>query len=260
MTTPEFVGRPNVTLLNDQTTFGPEEWHGTFVASVAAAAANGVGIVGVYPQAALEIWDASPVSNIVSFSAAVGIETAAQHCPTVINLSFGSLSPSPLITDAIIYAQHRGCLVVASGGNDGQHGSPPTFPAGQAHVLTVAATDENDAAADFSTVSPTNDLAAPGVGIIGAVTLSFDPTGFSTAGRDELLGADRGRGRSVDLDGAADARRDAAVPAAALHAHATSARRASTPRRATASSTSRPPSPLRRRRATRSSRTTTSTR
>ena len=179
VTTPEFVGRPNVTLLNDQTTFGPEEWHGTFVASVAAAAANGVGIVGVYPQAALEIWDASPVSNIVSFSAAVGIETAAQHCPTVINLSFGSLSPSPLITDAIIYAQHRGCLVVASGGNDGQHGSPPTFPAGQAHVLTVAATDENDAAADFSTVSPTNDLAAPGVDIIGAVTLSFDPTGFS---------------------------------------------------------------------------------
>ena len=180
VTTPEFAGRPNVTLLNDQTTFGPEEWHGTFVASVAAAAANGVGIVGVYPQAALEIWDASPVSNIISFSAAVGIETAAQHCPTVINLSFGSLSPSPLITDAIIFAQHRGCLVVASGGNDGQHGSPTTFPASQAHVLTVAATDENDAAADFSTVSPTNDLAAPGTDIIGAVSLAFDPTGFST--------------------------------------------------------------------------------
>ena len=180
VTTPEFAGRPNMTLLNDQTTFGPEEWHGTFVASVAAAAANGVGIVGVYPQAALEIWDASPVSNIISFSAAVGIETAAQHCPTVINLSFGSLSPSPLITDAIIFAQHRGCLVVASGGNDGQHGSPTTFPASQAHVLTVAATDENDAAADFSTVSPTNDLAAPGTDIIGAVSLAFDPTGFST--------------------------------------------------------------------------------
>ena len=58
-------------------------------------AANGVGIVGVYPQAALEIWDASPVSNIVSFSAAVGIETAAQHCPTVISLSFGSREPEP---------------------------------------------------------------------------------------------------------------------------------------------------------------------
>lgn len=179
-TTPEFAGRPNVTLLNDQSVNGPEEWHGTVVASVAAAAANGVGIVGVYPQASLQIWDASPVGGIVSFSAAVGIETAAQHCPTVISLSFGSRSPSPQIADAIVYAQHRGCLVVASAGNDGQQGSPTSYPAAQAHVLTVAATDQNDAAASFSTAAATNDLAAPGVGIIGAVPLAHDPTGFTT--------------------------------------------------------------------------------
>jgi hypothetical protein len=181
VTTPEFAGRPDVTLLNSQTVSGPDEWHGTVVASVAAAAANGVGIVGIYPQAALEIWDASPVSNVVTFSAAVGIETVAQHCPAVISLSFGSRDPSSQITQAIIYAQHRGCLVVASAGNDGQRGSPPSYPAAQAHVLTVAATDENDTVADFSTAAPTNDLAAPGTDIIGAVPLARDPSGFTPA-------------------------------------------------------------------------------
>ena len=180
VTTPEFAGRPDVTLFNNQTVFGPEEWHGTVVASVAAAAANGVGIVGIYPQAALEIWDASPVSNIATFSAAVGIETAAQHCPTVISLSFGSRDPSPQIEQAIVYAQHRGCLVVASAGNDGQRGSPVSYPAAQAHVLTVAATDQNDTVADFSTAAPTNDLSAPGTNIVGAVPLARDPTGFTT--------------------------------------------------------------------------------
>jgi len=180
VTTPEFAGRPDVTVLNSQTTFGPDEWHGTLVASVAAAPVNGVGIVGVYPQATLEIWDSSPVSGILSFSAAVGIETVAQHCPAVISLSFGSRSPSPLITDAILLAQRRGCLVVASAGNDGAQGSPPSYPASQEHVLTVAATDRNDQAAPFSTVSPMNDLAAPGTGILGAVPLTYDPSGFTT--------------------------------------------------------------------------------
>ena len=49
-THPEFAGRPNTTFLNGQTTFGREEYHGTIVASIAAAPENGVGIVGVYPD------------------------------------------------------------------------------------------------------------------------------------------------------------------------------------------------------------------
>ena len=60
-TNPEFAGRPNTTFLNDQTVDGPGEYHGTAVASLAVAAANGVGIVGVYPQAAFQSFDASPV-------------------------------------------------------------------------------------------------------------------------------------------------------------------------------------------------------
>ncbi len=52
-THPEFAGRPDTTFLNTQTTSGTREFHGTFVASVAAAPENGIGMVGVYPTAAL---------------------------------------------------------------------------------------------------------------------------------------------------------------------------------------------------------------
>jgi Subtilase family len=178
-TSPEFAGRPDTTFMNDQTVDGPEEWHGTAVASVAAAPENGVGIVGVYPQAALQLWDASPTGAISTVSAVTGIETAAQHCPGVINLSFGSTQPSAPLQGAILDAFHNGCLVVASAGNDGANGHPD-FPAAYAHVLTVAANDQNDSVPSFSSEGPWIDLAAPGVGIVAAVPLSHDPSGYSS--------------------------------------------------------------------------------
>jgi Subtilase family len=178
-TNPEFSARPNTTFLNDQTVDGPAEWHGTAVASIAAAPANGVDILGVYPQAALQVWDASPTPGVSTFSAIAGIETAAQHCPGVISLSFGSTQPNSQLQAAVLEAFRNGCLVVASAGNDGATGRPD-FPAAYPHVLTVAATDGNDTVASFSSEGAWVDLAAPGVGIIGAVPLSHDPSGYST--------------------------------------------------------------------------------
>ena len=168
---PLFSGRANTTFLNDQSVSGRDEFHGTAVASVA---------LSIYPQAALESWDASPTSQIVDLSAAEGIVTAALHCPAVINLSFGGASFDQALEDAVVYAQHRGCLVVAAAGNGGLSGSPPVYPAGYTHVLTVGANDQNDQVAMFSTVAPGIDLSAPGVSIDGSVPLSHDPSGTST--------------------------------------------------------------------------------
>ena len=179
-THPEFAGRPSTTFLNDQTVDGPAEFHGTVVASLAAAPANGVGIVGVYPQAALQSWDASPLTGLQEFSLADGITAAAAHCPGVINLSFTGTNPSTVLEDAILVAFHNGCLVVAAVGNNGQQGSPATYPAAYPHVLTVGATDSNDAVAPFSTLSPALDLAAPGAGLVGAVPLSRNPSGYES--------------------------------------------------------------------------------
>jgi subtilase family protein len=180
-THPEFAGRPNTTFLNGQTTFGRDEFHGTAVASVAAAPDNGVGIDGVYPQATLDIFDASPTFNgITDFTAAVGIQAAATHCPAVINLSFGGTEPDPNLQAAILAAYRNGCLIVAAVGNNGTEGSPAAYPAAWPHVFTVGASDESDAVTVFSNSSPGMDLVAPGVDITGAVPLTRDPSGYES--------------------------------------------------------------------------------
>jgi hypothetical protein len=177
-THPEFAGRPDTSFLNDQTVNGRDEYHGTAVASIAAAPENGVGIVGVYPQAVLQSFDASPTSAVLDLVAVTGLQAAAQRCPGVINLSFGSARSDPAIEDAILTAFHSGCLVVAAAGNSGEQGSPVTYPAAYPHVLTVGATDGTDNVVSFSTTSPSLDLAAPGVNMIGAVPVSRSPSGY----------------------------------------------------------------------------------
>ncbi len=129
MSHPEFAGRPNTTVLNPQTTGGDDEDHGTEVASVLAAPNNGVGIVGVYPDAVLRIWDASPFGILNESAAIQGIVEAARRGPGVINLSFGGEDDNPLLHDAILFAFRSGSIVVAAAGNDGFEGSPKNFPA-----------------------------------------------------------------------------------------------------------------------------------
>jgi len=79
ITHPEFATRPNTILMNRQTTSEDDEDHGTEVSSVIGAPNNGVGIVGVYPDAVLRVWDASPFGILNEASAIQGIAEAARH-------------------------------------------------------------------------------------------------------------------------------------------------------------------------------------
>ncbi len=180
-TQPDFAGRSNTTFLNAQTVVGREEYHGTAVASAAAAPDNGFALDGVYPDAALEIWDASPTPFGITDGAAIaGIQAVSAHCPAVINLSFGSTNPDPGLQDAILDAVRQGCLVVAAAGNSGDEGSPTTYPAAWPHVFTVAATDQNDVVAPFSTTSPATDVAAPGTAFVADVPMNRSPNGYDS--------------------------------------------------------------------------------
>jgi Subtilase family len=181
VTHPEFASRPNTTMMNDQSLLFDEDDHGTEVASVVGAPVNGIGIAGVYPEAVLRSWDASPFGFITTSSAVRGIVAAANGGPGVINISFGSQDTEPLIENAILYAVRRGSLVVASAGNDGLFGNALSYPASYPHVLTVAATSETGATATFSSRSADVDLAAPGDDITVAEPLSYDPSGFISA-------------------------------------------------------------------------------
>jgi Subtilase family len=181
---PEFAGRPSTTPLNTQSVAGPTEEHGTAVASTVAAPPNGQGVVGVYPQAALQVWDASPSAPGISLSDVLaGLDAAVRRGPSVINLSLGSPYRDPLLEAMITVAYGNGSLVVAASGNDRQRGNPLEYPASFAHVLTVGATDIGGRSASFSGASQFVDLVAPGqaipVAIPGGGYSYFNGTSFA---------------------------------------------------------------------------------
>jgi subtilisin family serine protease len=177
LTHPEFKSRPNTTALNAQTVVSADDVHGTAVSSIVGAPSNGVGLVGVYPQAALQEWDFGDrsLSEILA-----GIDAATKRGRGVINISGGFLGFDALLEQAVDRALRRGSIVVAAVGNDREQGSPSFVPASLPHVLTVGATDQSDHVAFFSNRSSALDLAAPGVAMPVAVPTFYDPSGYST--------------------------------------------------------------------------------
>jgi len=177
---PEFAGRPNTAILNTQNiSGGGEEFHGTAVASVAAAPTNGVGIVGVYPQAVLQAWDASPTGQLTVGDEVRGIVAAIGRGRSVINLSLGASQYLPIEEEAVLAAFGTGSLIVVAAGNEREKGNPLDYPASYNHVLTVGSTGNTDAVSPFSNRSPYMDLAAPGESIPAAIPTSIFADGYS---------------------------------------------------------------------------------
>ncbi|GIM93320.1 S8 family peptidase [Paractinoplanes toevensis] len=142
--------------------------HGTHVAgTIAAATGNGTGIAGIAPDVRI-----LPVrvlgDNGAGYMsvAAQGVIWAADHGADVINLSISGPAEEQSMTYAIAYARGKNVVVVAAAGNDRQKGNPVSFPGAGPGVIAVAATDQGDAVAPFSTAGNYVDIAAPGSGIV----------------------------------------------------------------------------------------------
>src|SRR5439155_4053926 len=160
--------------------------HGTWLASIAAAATdNGEGIAGVdYASASImpvQVLDATGTgqdSDIID-----GVVWAADHGADVILMGFSNPGFSQALQDAVSYAWSKGAVVVAATGNEGS--SSPTYPAGDADVMGVSATDSTDSLWSSSNYGPDAFIAAPGVGItadaVGGGTRSVTGTSASAA-------------------------------------------------------------------------------
>lgn len=148
--------------------------HGTHVAGTAAALDNNVGVVGVAPKAGLYAVKVLNSSGSGSSSGVVqGVEWAIQNGMDVINMSLGSSAHSQAIQDVVdaAYYEHD-ILVVAAAGNEGNAsgtGDTVGYPAQYDSAFAVAATDENDQRASFSSTGPAVDISAPGVNILSTV-------------------------------------------------------------------------------------------
>jgi subtilase family protein len=146
------------------------DFHGTATATVAAAPANGVGILGVWPGAhALNL----PMPTEISCSdSARTIAAAIKAKAAVINMSYGSRSACLPEYEQVERAVRTGIVPVAAAGNEFDQGNPLEFPASLPHVLTIAAIGTDDKATSFSSRSAAIDLSAPGEGILTAVPVS----------------------------------------------------------------------------------------
>ena len=147
--------------------------HGTEVASVAAGAFNGVGVLGVFPGAPVLSVGLPP--EIKCFDAADAILAAANAGAKVINLSIGSVDDCATMFGAVQIAFAKGSLVVAAAGNEFAQGNPVIFPAAYPHVLSVASLDPSLRSSGFSSANAAVDVAAPGVNVPAATAGAFDP-------------------------------------------------------------------------------------
>jgi subtilisin family serine protease len=174
---PDFAGRPDTFSLNRQNVSreDPDSYHGTMVASTAAAAVNGVGAEGIYPLAALRTYD---LEDLTDASLIAGLARAVAAGPSVINLSIGGSTASRAEYEAIQFAIGTGSLVVAAAGNELEAGNPTLFPASYPHVLTVGATDREGNASVFSSTSLAVDVSAPGEDLPLQHPADFDPAAF----------------------------------------------------------------------------------
>lgn len=139
--------------------------HGTAIAGIIAAVTNnGVGVAGLCPNCMLLPVKVLNASGSGAYSTiASGIRYAADKGAKVINLSLGGAAGSTTLQDAITYANSKGALLACGAG--GSNSSTPMYPAYYTPCVAVAATDQNDNKASFSSYGTWVDTSAPGVSI-----------------------------------------------------------------------------------------------
>ncbi len=126
--------------------------HGTFVASLVTLVAPDARILPI------RVLNGDGVGS--DWSVALGIHYAIDHGVEVINLSLSSTHESEIIEEAVERAADFGIVIVSAAGNFGT--DVPQFPAVESPVLGVAAVDEQDIKASFSSYNWDLTFTAPG--------------------------------------------------------------------------------------------------
>ncbi len=181
---PDLVGRilEGYDFVEDRPEVSDVHGHGTFVAGIIAANPNQIGIRGLFDYSEIvpvRVIDGS--GNATYEDVAKGIIYAVDHGAKVINLSIGGYAFSLLLEGAVDYALENGCILVASGGNDGL--KMAVYPAASPGVIGVGALGRNGDLLGLSNRGKHIDVVAPGefilsTGLLGQYAYS---TGTSAA-------------------------------------------------------------------------------
>ncbi len=176
---PEFAGRLSAASADVAGSRGldnPESDHGTNVAMVAAAARDGIGVVGMAFNSIIAMFRADTAGTcanndpndpkdgckLADSAIAQGVDRAIAAGAKVINLSLGGSSPSTSLRLAIARAASAGVVVVVAAGNDGastEAGVDPNNPdpfatglrqAGTGNVIIAGSVDKDNVFSAFS--------------------------------------------------------------------------------------------------------------
>ncbi len=168
--------------------------HGTHVAGIIGAVSNNAwGVAGtawnarIMPLRALDENGEGTIADVIE-----AIEFAADRNVNIVNMSFSGPDFSQALFNAMKAAPN--ILFIAAAGNDGisaiggNSDVTPHYPASfnLSHIISVAATDQNDDLANFSNYGVVSvDVAAPGTNILSTIP-SF-VTGITYSGAYHVI-------------------------------------------------------------------------
>ncbi len=152
---------------NDKNSTDPYDdgWnaHGTHMAGIISAKRDGVGVVGVAPEAsiyAVKVLDAGgfgAISDII-----LGIEWAVSNDMDIANISISG-DDSIMLKAACDAAQKAGLLIIAAAGNS--YGELASYPALYESVVAVGSVDGKNELGFFSPIDEAIEIVAPGLEI-----------------------------------------------------------------------------------------------
>lgn len=170
--------------------YDDDEGHGTHVAGIIAALANGTGVVGVAPN--VELYSIKALSEFGSgttTSIVKGIEWAIANDLDILNLSITSDENEPAIANALKVAYDKGMLLVGAAGNKGvAETSTVTYPAKYEQVIAVGAVTEKNTKLLESSVGSEVEFTAPGEKIFSTYPMEWDFMDDKADGYSTLTG------------------------------------------------------------------------
>lgn len=139
--------------------------HGTHVAGIIAACDNGIGVVGVAPEAELYAVKVLNDDGSGNFTALMrGLRWCVDHGIDIACMSLGThVLPPSYLYDIVKYAYQRNLIMVVAAGNENRS---VCYPAAYDEVIAVGAIAPNQARAPFSNYGRELDVVAPGVNIL----------------------------------------------------------------------------------------------
>ena len=161
--------------------------HGTAIASLIAAHGK---LMGVAPGAkilAVRAFDGdSNGAKGTTFNILKALDWAAANSARIINMSFAGPS-DPAMRRSLEAAHKKGIVLIAAAGNAGPK-SPPLFPAADANVIAVSATDADDKLLPVSNRGPHIAISAPGAQILVAIPDGYEMSSGTSYSAAEVSG------------------------------------------------------------------------